>query len=96
MNSFECKAENLMSHIPAEDCEVVLMRHAWDMLKDERKKISTIAKELGFVNHSSFSIAFKKYYHCTPRFVRDYFISADVFKEQLRWLSRREVGRLMG
>ena len=70
------------------------IQHAWALLKQKDKKITTIAKEAGFANHTELSIAFKGYYGIAPTKVKQAFMDADTLQQQLAWLSRRAVERL--
>ena len=70
------------------------MEKAWALLKDGKKKIGTIAIELGYSRMSHFSQAFKMYYRCTPSEIRKLLTANEDFEKKMEWLSAREVKRL--
>ena len=70
------------------------MEHAWQLLRDHSKKISTIATELGYSTPGHFSKAFKTYYRCTPSEARKLLTAHNHFEQKIEWLSIRELNRL--
>jgi AraC-like DNA-binding protein len=70
------------------------MKRALALLQQRDKKISTIAKELGYTSGSHFSNAFKRFYGTTPSTLRTPAKQEKTFEEKLKWLGAREVNRL--
>jgi AraC-like DNA-binding protein len=65
-NKLTCGFKELFGTGVYEYCQQLRMRHARDLLREDRLSIARIAAEVGFQNQSSFSRAYKGFYGVAP------------------------------